>query len=347
MTDDSLSTIAIVIPAFQPTLALVSLIKGLRKEFFPASIVVVNDGSSSSCDAIFNGLSGLEQVVILKHAVNLGKGAALKTAFNFVLNSNPHVKGVITADADGQHSIADIKNVAEKFCQNQHKLCLGSRKFTGNVPARSRVGNLLTRFVFSRLIGVKLTDTQTGLRGIPTSFLHKLLKIRAMAYEFELDMLVQAKESQLGFLEIPIDTIYFQDNKNSHFSPLFDSLRIYFVFLRFTSSSIVAASIDWIFFSFVFILTKNLLAAFVVARFFASSFNFLVNKKLVFVSKSNNCLSLTKYVSLVIYLLMISYSIVLFLSQHVGIHPFVAKLLVESLIFIFNFNIQRFLVFKG
>src|SRR5262249_16001168 len=163
------------------------------------------------------------------HAVNLGKGQALKTAFNHYLLRCPQDSvGVVTADADGQHLPADVLRVAETLERGPATLVLGSRGFEGAVPARSRVRNVPTRLILRWLIGRSVRDTQTGLRGIPRRFLPELLAMEAGRYEFELDMLIRATEERIPIAEIPIETVY-GGPAQSHFNPLRDSLRIYFV----------------------------------------------------------------------------------------------------------------------
>ena len=75
------------------------------------------------------------------------------------------------------------------------------------------------------IVGQKLTDTQTGLRGIPAPLVPCLLKLPSSGYEFELDMLIACKHQSVGIVEQPIRTIYLEGNKSSHFRPVADSMR--------------------------------------------------------------------------------------------------------------------------
>ena len=222
----------IVIPAYEPTETLAELVADLSAD--RRDIVIVNDGSPPACQAVFARVAALPHVTVLAHAVNLGKGQALKTAFNHVLiNSAADTAGVVTADADGQHLAGDIRRVAERLEQlSDRTLILGSRGFSGEVPLRSRFGNVLTRGVFKVLIGRSLTDTQTGLRGIPRPFLPELVQVTAGRYAFELEMLVRAAINRMSIEQLPIATVYGAFAK-SHFDPVSDSVRVYWVFLRF------------------------------------------------------------------------------------------------------------------
>ena len=80
--------------------------------------------------------------------------------------------------------------------------------------------------------GLSLRDTQTGLRGVPRALFEGLLNLRTHGYDFELDMLLLVKRSNIEIIEIPIETVYLEDNNSSHFNPLLDSLKIYMVFYK-------------------------------------------------------------------------------------------------------------------
>lgn len=221
-----MNEITLVIPAFNPPPEIETVIQNLQKTF-PYPIIVVNDGSSSQFDTMFNEIRNHPQVTILKHAVNLGKGAALKTAFNYVLCHYPNCLGTITIDADGQHHLADIQQVVKTFLQQPNALTLGSRSFNQpNVPLKNKFGNIMIRQLFYLLYRKPLQDTQTGLRAIPCSFLSKLLKQPLNGYEFELRMLTNAILNGVDIREVTIKTIYLNNNDSSHFKPIIDSFRI-------------------------------------------------------------------------------------------------------------------------
>ena len=309
--------------------------------------VIVNDGSSPECREVFTRVAGMPRVTLLTHAVNLGKGQALKTAFNHVLiNSAPDTAGVVTADADGQHLAGDIRRVAERLEQlpGDRTLILGSRGFSGEVPLRSRFGNVMTRGVFRILIGRALSDTQTGLRGIPRSFLGELLHVSAGRYEFELEMLVRAAK-RMTIEELPIATVYGAFAK-SHFNPLRDSLRIYFVFLRFLSLSIITAAIDYATFAIVFTARHEILTAIGVARLIAGTFNFLANRSVAFRSRGNVAPEAAKYAALLVGLMLISYALISALVNVFHFNVYVGKVLVEGTLFLASFALQNLVVFS-
>ena len=214
--------IIIVIPAYEPDDALVLLIERLRQSF--DKFIVVDDGSKTA-DATFARVAEMPDVTLLKHEVNRGKGAALKTAFAKVLSDFPKAAGVVTVDADGQHLPEDVANVAKATKENPGRYTLGVRAFSGNVPLRSRFGNAWSRYFFFLLTGVMVYDTQTGLRGMPRDLLPELIAMPGDRYEYEMRMLVAAARKKLKPVQIPIKTVYLNDNKASHFNPIRDSIR--------------------------------------------------------------------------------------------------------------------------
>jgi putative flippase GtrA len=337
----------VIIPAYQPTETLVALVEELTR-VSDRPIVIVDDGSSLSCRPVFDRLARHPQVVLLAHAVNLGKGQALKTAFNHVLlNASGTLAGVVTADADGQHLAADIERVAARLEQLPDTLILGSRSFDASavhVPLPNRIGNILTRRVFRLVVGRRLADTQTGLRGIPRAFLPVLLTIEAARYEFELEMLVRAMDRGVPIEELPIATVY-GPQLRSHFSPLRDSLRIYFVFLRFVGLSMVTAAIDYSIFAAVYAAGHNILLATSVARAVAGVFNFSANRLVVFRSRSAVVREAIRYAALVIALMWVSYGLVTTLVLELGVNVYVSKLLAEGTLFAASFALQNLFVF--
>ena len=223
----------IIIPAFKPDLQLLQLLDALRTHSEQAALVVVDDGSGPQYEPVFSAIQQRRDVTLLRHSTNLGQGAALKTAFRYALAHLPDCGGFITADCDGQHAPDDILSVAAAWAAHPECLVLGVRDFTfgHGVPFRSLLGNRLSSLTF-RLASVRVSDTQTGLRGIPRACLPALLAIPHDRFEFQTAMLIAAHREGLTFLERLIATIYLNQNKGSHFRPLRDSYRIYRVLLK-------------------------------------------------------------------------------------------------------------------
>ena len=213
----------IIIPSLNPDEKLISLAEELIKTG-NCRIIVVNDGSGAEHARIFQALGTYEKVTIIEHAVNLGKGAALKTAFAFCLEHFSGAPGVITADGDGQHTPEDILRIAEAMDKNPESIVLGVRAFSkSSTPIRSYIGNKTTNKVFNFLFHVDISDTQTGLRGIPAAELEWMLKIDGQRYDYELNILIQARRRAVRMIQIPIRIVYFDNNRGSHYRMFADS----------------------------------------------------------------------------------------------------------------------------
>lgn len=340
----SFQNLFIIIPSYQPQKVLVNIVSGLKQAGF-SNILVVNDGSSPESKSIFNDVATIGATV-LEHETNQGKGAALKSAFKFVLNLDPSVIGVVTCDADGQHLIDDVLKVSQAFINSPKNISLGSRHFINtDVPARSRFGNVLTRAVFRILIGKNLKDTQTGLRAIPRFFLKPLITLKTGGYEFELEMLIKSCRSKIQIDEIPIQTVYENKNESSHFNPFMDSVKIYFVFFRFLFSSLLSAVIDTTVFAVLQYLTGQLFLCMMIARITAGMVNFYMGRKFIFKSRGSIVREFLKYWTLVGVYLLVAYGVIRLLTESLHIDVYVAKISTETVIFIFSFWIQRSFIF--
>ena len=335
---------AVVIPAYRPERSLLQLIGALAEKPIPA-IILVDDGSGPEYAEIFRRAAECGKVRLVRHAVNLGKGAALKTGINAALCAFPGLQGVVTADADGQHHPDDIERVADRLAAEPGHVVLGTRSFTGTVPLRSRVGNAVTRTVMRALVGQRISDTQTGLRGIPTTLLPDLLRLEANGYDFELDMLIAVRQKAIRIAEVPIRTIYAPGNRTSHFNPLVNSMKIYFVLLRFSSVSLMTAALDTLVFYFAYRRLGNLAASQALGRLLAVAFNYTMVRRTVFFSKLRHAAVLPKYLLLVCLSGTASYAGIQLLNSRFHVQPLPAKLLVETLLFFANFAIQRDFIF--
>ena len=220
-----------LVPAYNPDETLVAVVGGLLAAGF-AEIFVVDDGSDPACRAAFDAVAARPGVRVLRHPVNRGKGRALKTGLAAVREAFPHAVGVVTVDADGQHRPADVLRVVADFLAAPGALVIGARRFAGKVPLRSRLGNALTRRIFRWVSGSALLDTQSGLRCFPLAAVPRLLELEGERYEYEMNVLATARRLGLPIREVPIETVYLDGNRSSHFNPLLDSMRIYSLLLR-------------------------------------------------------------------------------------------------------------------
>jgi putative flippase GtrA len=284
---------------------------------------------------------------VLSHAFNLGKGRALKTGLNYFALHCPKSRGVVTCDADGQHAAADILKIAQRLEQSPGKeLILGVREFPKAIPLRSRIGNILTRHIFRFLVGEKITDTQTGLRGIGRDSLPLYIGLSGERYEYETNMLISAHLDHIRIVQEPIQTIYLDDNKASHFNPFFDSIRIYFLFVRFAFSSLLSSMADLVTFLIAYHLTANVTASVFVGRFTVGPLvNFSVNKRFVFHDRGRLFAVLARYYALATVLGLTASILIEKLNSTLGVNIVVSKILVESVLFFASFSVQRDYIF--
>ena len=344
---------AILIPAYEPDEKLINLVKALTALPFPL-ILVVDDGSSEECAGIFSWIEKRPNCEVLHHAKNLGKGAALKTGFRALLNRGQRFTGCVTVDADGQHRPEDILRVAAVFEEQKGALVLGCRDFSGcTVPPKSKFGNTLTRAIYRLLTPQAVSDTQTGLRAIPFSALEDFIHIPGDRYEFEMNMLFEAAKNGMPIQEVTIQTVYFDQNKASHFRPFRDSLRVYKQILQFGLSSLLSFGIDIGLFSLLYNLfssngvTWSLLGATAFARLVSSVFNFTVNKRFVFRSKDSTLKQAVQYYLLCAAQMLTSWLILKEIASPNNAPVVVLKILTDAFLFFTSYFVQHLIVFRS
>lgn len=340
----------LVIPSLNPDDKLIQLLQSIRQTLTTIPILIVNDGSGEYYQPIFDQAKQFNCIVV-DHAVNRGKGAALKTAMQYILIHYPTVNFLVTIDSDGQHKVVDMLGCMEAARLNPSALLLGTRQFGNDVPFRSKFGNILTRNILKLITGIELEDTQTGLRVIPRFFLPALLKLKGDRFEYETNMLVLTKEMKIPIVTHPIQTVYLEDNVSSHFKVVSDSIKIYSVFIKCLVSSVMSFAVDLL----AYALIINLLAAISFtsiymasfsARAISSIFNYYVNRELVFKDHSRS--NFLKYFLLVIFQIALSSLLVylLFLLLE-GENTVFLKMVVDSLLFFLSYFVQKHLIFKG
>jgi glycosyltransferase involved in cell wall biosynthesis len=340
------SGIVLIVPVYQPLPALMSILTRIRALDSDIAIIVVNDGSDAAYDAtVFAEISRLPLVKLIKHERNLGKGEALKTGFRFYLERYSDLSaGVVTADADGQHLPEDILALSQAIQRQPNCLHLGVRSFQDDIPLRSKLGNRLTVSILSMIYNIRLRDTQTGLRAIPRVFIEDLLQSKRSGYEFELEMLIRANAAGLKIKETGIATIYEDNNRASHFNPILDSMRIYFVFVRFSAISLLSAALDFIIFFGIMYWRKTVFLGLALSRIFSGLFNYQLNKHFTFRSAESEH-TLLRYSILFLSLGFSSYYLIVFLRSF-NINIYMSKIIAETFLFGMSFTIQKYLVFK-
>lgn len=337
-----------LIPAYEPDQMLPALLCEIRAAGFEA--VLVDDGSGSAYAGIFRECAGY--AAVLTHTENKGKGRALKTGLEYI---NRHFDGgytVVTLDADGQHRVADAQKVCETAREHPDSLILGSRKLNKRTPARSKFGNMITRLVYRLSTGLRVKDTQTGLRAFDSRLVPTFLEISGERYEYEMNVLLECARRKIPILETEIETIYYNNNAASHFDTLRDSCRVYREILKFSASSFAGFLVDYGLYSLFSFLTASwgsagLWVSNIAARVVSASVNYLINRKLVFKSKKNAAKSALQYFLLAAAILAGNTLMLNFLAGNLGINRFAAKICTEILFFVVSWLIQRFLIFRG
>ena len=300
-----LSKVTVVLPSLDPDEKLGIVVSGLLEYGF-TDILLVNDGSKEENLHYFEEAAAHPEVTLLHHPENRGKGAALKTAFRYVLENRPEGLGVVTVDGDNQHHPGDTAACTVHMLEKE-TLVLGVRDFSQpDVPFRSRTGNRITSFVFKFFVGLSIDDTQTGLRAIPRKDLEALTAIAGDRFEYETNMLLEMKAQDIAFEQVKIRTVYIEENKSSHFRAVRDSWRIYKLilahFFKYTASSLLSSVVDeGLFLLLTWALAKPLsgfalkAVPVLVARIVSSLLNFYMNHRLVFRSRVSKTTSLGRY----------------------------------------------------
>lgn len=224
----------IVIPTYNPTHLLISTLRDLYQ--YPAlqslDMLLINDGSEANNPFIQEARKN-SRLTVIEHTDNKGKGAAIKTAIKYIIDTHMSVDYIITVDSDGQHLGKDVITLLESITQNGDGVHIGARRLEkSKTPLRSFIGNAFSRKLFAALYACELQDTQSGLRVYPSKAFHTLLSLKSNRYEFEMEAIIELLRKKIKVHEIPIETVYFNKNKASHFRPLKDSSRVIWVILK-------------------------------------------------------------------------------------------------------------------
>jgi len=354
----------VLIPSLHPDEKLGIYVADLLAHGFHR-VVVVDDGSGPDYAPLFEALKVHPECTVLGYPANQGKGFALKHGMRHILEACPDCPGVVTADSDGQHTAEDCLRVAQAMLEHPDRLVLGSRDLSlPDVPPKSRAGNRLTSFFFMLLYGHWLGDTQTGLRGISSALMPRMLEVPGSRFEYEMNVLIHCSGWNVGFEKVPIATIYLDANAGTHFRPFQDSARIYRLlfanFFKFASASALSTLLDhglfnilerWLLPSLVrwvvpaqFPFISLVLPATAIARLCSALFNYRVNRQFVFrLEKSRG--ALLRYVALATLVMLASAFLVDATAHALGMDAGLAKIIVDSALFFINYRIMKAWVF--
>ena len=359
---------AVLIPSFKPDQRLPSYIETLRGSGL-RKIVVVDDGSGPAYRSVFDAIPQNEVVSILHQDTNRGKGTALKRGMEYLRDECPECAFIITADSDGQHTVADVLRMSAALHEDGRGLQLGTRDFRqAHVPWKSRTGNGITSAVFWLLYGHYVSDTQTGLRGFAKELLPTMIAVKGDRYEYEMNMLITCAAAKIPLRRQLIETVYENNNEGSHFRSVRDSARIYRVifsgFFRFIGSSALSFLVDYglyllinnllkaafpssnkqLFLIFIG-LVPNVAIATITARLGSGAFNFFLNKRFVFGNPTTVRKTIPRYLCVFVTVMLLSAVLTSTLHLWTGWSDNISKIPVDLLLFFFSYRVQQRWVF--
>jgi len=203
-----------VIPAHNEEKHIGDVVRQAKK--YVDNAVVVDDGSRDGTveEAKKSG------AIVLKHLVNLGKGAALKTGCDYAIKNKADI--IVAIDADAQHNPKEIPKFIGAV--KMHDVAIGYRKLNMSMPFILRFGNWFINKTIRFLYGVKIKDSQCGYRAF-TSEAYKKLRWKASDYSMESEMIAKIGKHRLSYAEVPIETIYSDKYKGT---TILDGIKIVF-----------------------------------------------------------------------------------------------------------------------
>jgi len=215
----------VVIPAFNAAKTIGGVIDGVKRHISGENILVVDDGSEDGT----HGIAESKGVEVIKHDVNMGKGSALVTGFNYFL-SRPEIAAVFTIDADAQHDPEEIPRFIEVFEAGEAEIVIGNRmNDVGDMPWIRKLTNRTTSAIISLRAGCRVEDSQSGYRLISTGVLREL-ELVTSRYDTESELLIKAGRMGARIASVSIKTIY--ADEVSSISPFRDTMRFLALVIR-------------------------------------------------------------------------------------------------------------------
>jgi glycosyltransferase involved in cell wall biosynthesis len=333
--------IAILIPAYNPDSGIVQQVRELAESDIEW-LVVVDDGSQDEkARSYFKRIQESPKVMVLSHAENLGKGAAIKTGLRWIQDNLPACEGVVTVSSSGKHPLASVLHVAEELYKNPGCLVLGERTLDHNSPFLLRLSQKSTSWMVNRFWNFGVKDPQTTLRGVPSSLIPRLLKISYNRAEFDFEMLLVCRRESIPLYAFPAEDLFMESSNYSWFDPLRDSARLVFVLLRYVMASLLTASVDYLVFLGVYPFLGNLLVSVYLARLVSIVVNYTLTRNSVFYSKEKIWVTLPRYLALVLVSGFVASRLITVIESNFGLNVVFAKMASELILYFVNFTIMN------
>ncbi|MCX6832892.1 MAG: glycosyltransferase family 2 protein [candidate division Zixibacteria bacterium] len=212
----------VIIPAYNAAKTLSQLISQVKRLHQNFDVLIVDDGSADESGRI----AGTAGAIVLTHGCNLGKGEALKAGFAYAVAHD--YDAVITLDADLQHDPAEIQCFLNAYSDDR-TILVGIRRRDKTMPFARKVSNSLTSFVASVFCGVRVLDSQSGYRLIPTAIL-KSITLSSSRFDLEPELLIKAARAGYDIKSVEISTIYHAGR--SSINPLIDTIRFLIMLMK-------------------------------------------------------------------------------------------------------------------
>jgi len=219
------SKFLIVIPAYNSEPSLGQLIDEIERILVGLmhEILVVNDGSTDRTEKV----ASEKKVVVVSHVNNRGKGAALKTGFQYAVGHA--IPYIVTMDADLQHDPSVLSEMIKYFMEHDFDILIGARKRDKQMSRDRALSNAITSWLISIRAGTKIIDSQSGYRILKTAFV-KGLHLATNGYETESELIIRGARKNCRFGFFPVPTIY--GNEASHIRRWRDTWRFVRMYFR-------------------------------------------------------------------------------------------------------------------
>lgn len=210
----------IIIPTYNNATTIGRVIESVLA--YSDKVIVINDGSTDSTQTI---LEGFDNITILNHPENRGKGYSLRKSFDYAVEQGYDY--ALTLDSDGQHLAEDIPVFLEALANSPDTLLIGARNMqVDNVPLKSSVGKKFSNFWIKVTTGLVLADTQSGFRLYPIRKM-KGIKFVSTRFEFEVEVIVKSVWNDIAIKSVPVQVFYAPvEERISHYRPFVDFMRI-------------------------------------------------------------------------------------------------------------------------